>query len=137
MSEPLIFTFTSAIKEGKLHDYTRALREAVEFVEANEPRVIAFETYIDEHGTEATTILIHPDAASQDLHMELAAGKLHEVYEFLDFTKMSLGVYGRPIDAALERLSELADSGVVLRVKGDRLGGFTRSEAERTTAAFS
>jgi hypothetical protein len=35
MSEPLVFTFTSAIKEGKLKEYEHALREPIAFGRAN------------------------------------------------------------------------------------------------------
>ena len=127
MSEPLVFTFTSAIKQGKLKEYEHALREAVAFIETRESRVIAFETYIED-GTEATTILVHPDAQSQDFHMQVAAQTLERI-EFLDFTKMSIGVYGRPSERALGRMTELAESGVTLSLKTNYVGGFNRLAA--------
>jgi hypothetical protein len=128
MSEPLVFTFTSAIKEGKLNEYEHALREVNAFVETREPRVIALETYIDD-GTEATTILVHPDAQSQDFHLQVAAQTLERLYQFLDFTKMSIGVYGRPSEQALARITELAQSGVTLNLKTNYVGGFNRLPA--------
>ena len=126
MSEPLVFTFTSAIKQGK--EYEHALREAVAFIETRESRVIAFETYIED-GTEATTILVHPDAQSQDFHVQVAAQTLERLYQFLDFTKMSIGVYGRPSERALGRMTELAESGVTLSLKTNYVGGFNRLAA--------
>ena len=128
MSEPLNFTFTSAIKDGKLQEYEHALREAIAFIKTREPRVIALETYIDDR-TEATTVLVHHDAQSQDFHLQVAAQTLQELYEFLDFTKMSIGVYGRPSEPALGRITELAESGVALSLKTNYLGGFNRLPA--------
>jgi hypothetical protein len=90
--------------------------------------VIAFETYIDD-GTEATTILVHPDAQSQDFHMQVAAQTLERLYEFLDFTKMSIGVYGRPSEQALARVTQFAQSGVTLSLKTNYVGGFNRLPA--------
>jgi hypothetical protein len=37
MTEPLIFIFTVAIKEGRLEDYKAYLPRLVEFIDANEP----------------------------------------------------------------------------------------------------
>jgi hypothetical protein len=39
MAGPFIFISQSRIKEGRLDDFKRGLREMAEFVEANEPRV--------------------------------------------------------------------------------------------------
>jgi len=128
MSEPLVFTFTSAIKEGKLKEYEHALREVIAFVETREPRVIALETYINDR-SEATTILVHPDAQSQDFHVQVAAQTLERLYQFLDFTKMSIGVYGRPSKQALGRMTEFAQSGVALSLKTNYVGGFNRLPA--------
>jgi hypothetical protein len=128
MSEPLVFTFTSTIKEGKLKEFEHALREAIAFIETREPRVIAFETYIDD-GSEATTILVHPDAQSEDFHMQVAAQTLEPLYEFLDFTKMSIAVYGRPSERVLGQMTELAQSGVTLNLKTNYVGGFNRLPA--------
>ena len=51
MTGPFIFMSQSKIREGKLEDFKRALREMAEFVEANEPRVVAFEAYLNDDGT--------------------------------------------------------------------------------------
>jgi hypothetical protein len=62
MTAPFIFVATYRIKEGKLEEYEKLWRGLVEFVQANEPRLLAFNTYASEDGTEATTIQVHPDA---------------------------------------------------------------------------
>lgn len=75
---PLIFVFTYPIKEGSLEDYREFNRDFAEFVEAKEPRLIACEVYVNEEGTEATSVLVHPDADSEDFHMHVAGGKLQQ-----------------------------------------------------------
>ena len=61
MVEPLIFITTLTIKEGKLENFQRYTEEMGKFVEANEPRIIHFEQYINEDATELTNVQIHPD----------------------------------------------------------------------------
>jgi hypothetical protein len=79
MAGPFIFISQSKIKEGRLDDFKRGLREMAEFVETNEPRVIAFEAYINDDGTEVTGVQIHPDADSMAFHMQIAFEKDHGV----------------------------------------------------------
>ena len=129
MAEPLIFVFTYAIKEGKLEDYKEFNRAFVEFVEAKEPRLIGYEVYVNKEGTEATSVLVHPDADSEDFHMQVAGEKLRPGYAFMDATKMAIGVYGSPSDAVLEQLRQMAESGVPVSIKPHHLGGFTRLQA--------
>ena len=105
----------------------RYLGELVEFIEANEPRLNAFEAYVNEEGTEVTNLFIHPDAESEDFHMEVAADKINQGGGFLDFGRMTIDVYGKPSDAVLRQLSQMADSGVPVRINTSHLGGFIRS----------
>lgn len=41
MSEPIVYVDNSEIRDGKLEELKTALNELVEFVEANEPQLIA------------------------------------------------------------------------------------------------
>ena len=66
MSEAFIFVGTHSIREGKLQDLKQYEQELVALVEANEPRLIAFHIFVNEDGTQATTIQVHPDAASME-----------------------------------------------------------------------
>ena len=50
----------------------------VALVEANEPRLIAFHIFVNEDGTQATTIQVHPDAASMAFHMQVIGQKISE-----------------------------------------------------------
>jgi hypothetical protein len=84
MAGPFIFISQSRVKDGKLEDFKRGLREMAEFVEANEPRVIAFEAYLNDDGTEATGVQIHPDADSMAFHMQVAFEKIMEFDQYLD-----------------------------------------------------
>ena len=102
MSEPMVLSDSSEILEGKLEDLKTSMKELVEFVKENEPRPIAYAVYLDEGGTTVTVVQVHPDSASREFHMEVAAP------EFAKFTELvrlkSMDVYGTPSEDLLEKL---------------------------------
>ena len=114
MSEAFIFAGTYAIKEGKLEVAKQALRELVDHVEANEPRLQHFGFYFDDEGGQVTCVQVHPDSDSMEEHMRVIAGHVQNAGEFLDFTNMQTRVYGIPGDALLSQLREM--DGDALRV---------------------
>jgi hypothetical protein len=126
MSGPFIFIATNRLKPGKLEAERARVPGLVEFIEANEPRLIAFNEYANEEGTEVAVVQIHPDAASMALHMEIVAERAASAYaETLEATT-GIQVFGPPSDAVVEMLRRQAGAGVPLRVKAHHLGGFTR-----------
>jgi len=134
MSEPFIFIGTHRLKEGKLQDFTKTCVELAKFVEQNEPRLIAFNLYVDENGEEVSVVQVHPDAESMLFHMNFAREHIEQSVDVFE-TTTSIQVYGRTNDAVLEMIRELSVPGVPLIVKPHGLGGFTRSVAERTLSS--
>ena len=127
MAAPLIFIATNRLKAGQLERERERVPGLVEFIEANEPRLIAFNEYLSDAGDEVTGVQVHPDTASLEAHMEIVRDRAQEAYaETLDAT-VRIQVFGRLTDAILEGLRELAGNGVELSVNGEHLGGFTRS----------
>lgn len=123
MGAPLVFAFTCEIPDDNLEDYERYLVELYELVGAQEPRLYAMETYYDATTNEVTSLLVQPDSDAQEHHMKVAGDKLREGYEFLDFSTMSIDVYGRPGDFALGVMRKLEENGVKLTLKDRHLGG--------------
>src|ERR1700716_708118 len=114
MSGPFIFIATNRLKKGKLDDETRRVPDRCEFIEANEPRLVAFNEYANDDGTEVAVVQVHPDAESMEFHMEVVAERAAQAYaETLDATA-SIQVFGTPSDAVLAMLSRQAGSGVPL-----------------------
>ena len=123
----LIFIATNRLKPGQLDRERDRVRGLVEFIEASEPRLIAFNEYVSDAGDEVTVVQVHPDAASMEAHMQIVRERAQEAYaETLDAT-VRVQVFGRPTDAMLESLREQAGSGVELSLNGEHLGGFTRT----------
>jgi hypothetical protein len=126
MSGPFIFIATNRLKEGKLEEERKRVPGLCEFIEANEPRLIAFNEYANEDGTEVSVVQIHPDADSMEFHMNVVRERAERAYaETLDATTR-IEVYGTPSDTVLEMLKQQAGSGVSLTVRRRHLGGFTR-----------
>jgi len=125
MSEPLIFINSFAIKEGKLEDLRQFLSEFFTVVEADEPRPLGINAYVNEDGTEVTFVQIHPDAASLEHHQQVAHEHTQRSQQFLGATT-SIQVYGKLSDLVLKRTRQHAASGIAVSVKPEHLGGFTR-----------
>jgi hypothetical protein len=87
-------------------------------------RLIAFNEYASEDGTEVGVVQIHPDAESMDFHMEVVGERAYA--ETLEATT-SIAVYGEPSDAVVAMLSRQTGAGVPMVVKRHHLGGFTRA----------
>jgi hypothetical protein len=131
MPSPFIFIATNRLKVGRLDRERERVPDLVEFIEANEPRLIAFNEYVNEAGDEVTVVQVHPDAASMEAHMEIVRERAQAAYaETLDAT-VRIQVFGEPTQAILETLRQQAGSGVEITINGEHLGGFTRSAAER------
>jgi hypothetical protein len=133
MAQPFIFIGTYTIKEGKLEDFKRYWPQFVEFVEESEPQLIAFNAYVDEDGSEVGIVQVHPDVDSMEFHMKLIREHVEQAFmDYLDDT-VSTHIYGAVSDSALETMRQMGSAG--LHVKPHGIGGFTRSAAERATAA--
>jgi len=131
MGSPFIFIATNRLKAGQLERERKRVAGLVEFIQASEPRLIAFNEFVNEAGDEVTVVQIHPDASSMEAHMEIVRERAQEAYaETLDAT-VRIQVFGRPTDAILDALRQQAGSGVEISVNGEHLGGFTRSAADR------
>src|SRR5215216_5090939 len=121
MVAPFIVIRTFTIKEGKLEAFKKFLPEFFRFIEANEPRLLALNAYLNEDGTEVTFVHFHPDVASLEFHEEAAREQTQRAKtEFLDATK-SLQVYGKPSAEILEKTRHLSETGIRLSLKPEHL----------------
>jgi len=126
MSGPFIFIATNRLKPGKLDEEKARVPGLVEFVEAKEPRLLAFNEYANEEGTEVAVVQVHPDAESMAFHMDVVAERAATAYaETVDATT-GIQVFGAPGKAVVEMLRHQAGAGVPLSTKPYNLGGFTR-----------
>jgi quinol monooxygenase YgiN len=129
MSGPLIFVSRSRVKPGKRDAYEAHVADATELVESEEPQMIAFNSYASEDGTDVSTVQVHPDSESLDIHLKLFTERLSErAFNVLD--SYEINVYGRPSDATLEFLAQMPSKipGLRVRVLPVRERGFLRPQ---------
>jgi hypothetical protein len=129
MVEPFIFIATNKLKTGKLEAERRRVPGLVEFIETNEPRLIAFNEYANDEGTEVGVVQVHPDTASFELHMGVVRERAARAYEETLDATTNIQVFGEPTETILEMLRRAAGEGVQFAVKQHHLGGFTRSDS--------
>jgi hypothetical protein len=129
MPGPFIFIATNRLKTGKLEAEKQRVPGLVDFIEANEPRLLAFHEYANEEGTEVAVVQVHPDTGSFEYHMGVVQERAARAYEETLEATTSIHVFGTPTDGILEMLRRAAGGGVQYTVKQHHLGGFTRSDS--------
>ena len=127
MAGPFIFIATNRLKPGKVDAERHRVPGLVDFIEANEPRLIAFNEYVNDEGTEVAVVQVHPDAASFEFHMGAVRERASRAYEETLDATTGIQVFGAPTQGILEMLRRQAGAGVQYTVKQHHLGGFTRS----------
>jgi hypothetical protein len=126
MPQPFIFVTTYRIKEGKADAFRSYAKEVSDFVEENEPRLIAFNFYVNDAGSEGAIVHVHPDGDSMEVHMGVIGEHMQRSSEFLD-GDISVQLYGPVAEATLEKINRFSDVPVTAMRQG--IAGFTRSAA--------
>ncbi len=127
MSQPFIFIGTYRVREERLEEYRKICTELVDLVETNEPRMIAFNIYLDERASKTSIVQIHPDAASMEFHMKVVAEHIASAFDYLETESMQ--VYGTASDDLLDVIRQFTEPGVPLTVVPIHEVGFTRTTA--------
>jgi hypothetical protein len=129
MAGPFIFIATNKLKTGKLEAERQRVPGLVDFIQANEPRLIAFDEYANDEETEVSVVQVHPDADSFEFHMGVVRERASRAYEETLDATTGIQVFGTPTEVIFEMLRRAAGTGVQYTVKPHHLGGFARSEA--------
>ena len=123
MSGPLIYVGTYTVKPGSQEQARGRLAELVDFVETNEPRLIAFNTYLDRDGSTVSIVQVHPDSASMEFHMQVNAKHFATAYDWLD-TSIGQQYFGPISDALAAELAKWDETYTHVPVHE---AGFTRT----------
>ena len=104
MQAAIVAIDSSEVVDGKLEELKAAISDLVAFVDSNEQRPIAYHIYLNAPGTLMTVVQVHPDSASMEFHMKIAAPAFAK---FVDLVKLStLDIYGTPSDGLLALLRQ-------------------------------
>jgi hypothetical protein len=82
------------------------MKGLVDFVEANEPRIVAYNIYFSDDGTRMTVVHVHPDSASLEYHMKVAGPVFRQFAELV--TLSAIHIYGEPSEKLLKHAHEKA-----------------------------
>jgi hypothetical protein len=102
----IVYVDTSDVREGALEELKMGMSELVDFVEANEPRLIAYNVYFSDDGNRMTVVHVHPDTASLEYHMEVAGPVFRHFVDLV--TLSSIHIYGEPSEKLLRQAHEKA-----------------------------
>jgi quinol monooxygenase YgiN len=114
------------IKPGKVEEARKGIAELVEFVETNEPRMIAFHCFLDEEGTKLTVVQVHADIASMEFHMEVNAKHFTTAFDYLE-SQVSAQYYGAISETLAAELAKWDDPNVAVTRMPVHEAGFTRT----------
>jgi len=131
---PLIAIDRSEIHPGKLDELKASFEHLATFVQEHEPRIIAYVVSFDEDGRTVTVLQVHPDSASMENHMRVAADEFAAFADLLQLRSME--VYGEPSPTLLElirRKVDLLGSATVAVHPGT--AGFARTAPDRAGVA--
>jgi hypothetical protein len=102
----IVYVDISDVREGALEELKAGMKELVDFVEAKEPRLLAYNVYFSDDGARMTVVHVHPDSPSLEYHMEVAGPVFRRFVELV--TLSSIHIYGEPSEKVLEQLHEKA-----------------------------
>lgn len=126
MGKPFIYVGTYTIKAGKAEEARKRIAELVDFVETNEPRMIAFHCFLDEEASKMAVVQVHPDSASMEFHLQVNARHFTTAFDYLE-SFMSDQYYGVMSETLAAELSKWDDPNVTVTRMPVHEGGFTRT----------
>ena len=106
MSDAVLYLDTSDVREGALEELKAGMKALANFVEANEPRIIAYNVYFNDEGTRMTVVHAHADSASFEYHMEVAGPLVRRLADLV--TLSAINIYGEPSQKVLKQSHEKA-----------------------------
>lgn len=108
MSDLIVYIDQSTVHDGKLDELKTAMTDLAEFIEANEPEILAYNVYFSADGDQMTVMHMHANPASLDFHMEVAGPKFPPIGEFISLE--AIDVYGQPSEDVVQQLREKAST---------------------------
>lgn len=106
MTELIVYVDESTIREGRFAELQEAMAELVDFIDAYDPDILAYNVNFGADDSRMTVVHLPEDSDSLATHMEVAGPKFPPIGEFIDLE--SIDVYGRPDEELVRRLREKA-----------------------------
>lgn len=104
----LVYVDSSEIVAGKLDEVRMLIKELADFIEANEPKLLAYHVYVDEIGKSMSIFQVHADSWSLERHMEIGMPIFLKFQGYIDLNRIDL--YGEPSQGLRDVLKAKAES---------------------------
>jgi hypothetical protein len=121
---PFVFVTTHRVEAGTLPALTAMTREYTEFVESEEPDLVAHLALLSPDADELALVQIHRDAASAERHLEVAGPRIHAGAELAP--PIGIAVYGDPGPLVRQALEVNAERGVDVTIQSRAVLAFAR-----------
>ena len=116
MSDFLVYLDTSDVQPGKLGELKVAMEDHARFVEANEPRIIAYDVYFSDDGTRMNVLQVHQDLASLEFHLEVAGPRFPPIAPLVRLRTIEIfGAVTEELVKQLEAKTQLLGGTVMIR----------------------
>ncbi|KQR80186.1 hypothetical protein ASF98_19560 [Arthrobacter sp. Leaf337] len=116
MSDFLVYLDTSDVQPGKLGELKVAMEDLASFVEANEPRIIAYDVYFSDDGTRMNVLQVHQDLASLEFHLEVAGPRFPPIAPLVRLRTIEIfGAVNEELVKQLEAKTQLLGGTVIIR----------------------
>jgi quinol monooxygenase YgiN len=102
----IVYVDVSDVCEGTLDELKAGMKELVDFVEAEEPRILAYNVHFSDDGARMTVVGVYPDSAALEYHMQVAGPVFRRFVELV--TLSSIHIYGEPSEQVVEQSHEKA-----------------------------
>jgi hypothetical protein len=124
----IVYIDRSDIRPGKLDELKAGIRDLVALADRLEPRLISYSFHIDEQAGHMSVVVVHPDNASLEFHMDTLAAEFRKLSPLL--TLRSIEVFGAVSDRAIgllqQKAADLGEAGIAVR---HSFAGFSRGPA--------
>ena len=124
MTNPIVFISRNRIKQGKVDEFREHYKEGVSRLKSEKPDTLIHLAYENEAITEVTVIrfFLNADALEAQIHGSDQRSKI--TYEFIEPT--AIEIFGTPKTTTIERMKQIAGSGVQVNIHPNFIGGFVR-----------
>jgi len=128
MGDFVVYLDTSDVRPGKLAELKVAMAELAHFVEANEPRIIAYNVYFSGDGTRMSVLHVHEDLPSLEFHMKVAGPRFPPIAPLVNLRTIEIfGAVNDGLVQQLEAKTQLLGGSVHIH---DLHAGFARKPPE-------
>jgi len=102
VTAPIVYVDTSAVCSGRLAELGEAMTDLTDFVQANEPRLLAYYVCFSPDRAWMKVVHVSPDSAALHFHLDVAGAKFAPIGTFINL--QAIDVYGTPDEAVVTKL---------------------------------